>query len=122
MHIKKHLNFTALRSEASRVFSAIPDQRQQSKVSISLHDALMSGFACMHFQDLSVLQFQRRMQETQHRNNLHTLFKVEHLPKDTQLREIIDNVPSDYLRPLFREYYLRLQRAMRCPPFFRPRN
>lgn len=111
MKIKKHLNFTALRRNLSETFKGIPDWRQQSKLSISLHDALMSGFACMHFQDLSILQFQKRMQEEQHRNNLETLFDVKDIPKETQMREIIDGVKSDYLRPIFKDFYLRLQRG-----------
>jgi hypothetical protein len=111
MKIKKHLNFTSLREGVSEIFRAIPDARQASKVEISLHDALMSGFACMHFQDPSLLQFQQRLQEQQHSNNLKTMFGVEKIPKDTQMRTIIDNIDSDYLRPAFRNVYLRLQRA-----------
>jgi hypothetical protein len=61
----------------------------------------MSGFACMHFQDSSILQFQRRMQEEQHRNNLETLFNVKDVPKGTQMREIIDGVDSNCFRPIF---------------------
>ena len=117
MNIKKHLNFTALRKKMSDVFSAIPDKRQQKKISISLHDALMSGFACMHFQDPSLLQFQKRMEDEQHRNNLRTLFSVQTIPSDTQMREIIDEVPSEYLRPIFKDYYLRLQRGKHLEQF-----
>ncbi len=60
MKIKKHLSFSSLRSMMSERFLSIPDWRQPGKVSISLHDALMSGFACMCFQDPSLLQFQQR--------------------------------------------------------------
>lgn len=105
MNIKKHLNFTALRKKASEIFSSVPDWRQQSKVNISIHDAMSSGLACMYFQDPSLLQFQTRMQEDQHRNNLQTFFDVKDIPKETQMREIIDNVPSEYFRPIFRDYY-----------------
>jgi hypothetical protein len=80
-------------------------------VDISLHDALMSGFACMHFQDSSILQFQRRLQEEQHQNNLATFFDVNTIAKGTQMREIIDGVSSDYFRPIFKDFYLRLQRG-----------
>lgn len=103
--IKKHLNFTELRTKLSDVFRAIPDWRQQNKITISIHDAMMSGFACMYFQDPSLLQFQKRMQEDQHRNNLNTLFGVEDIPKETQMREINDRIDSDYFRPLFKDYY-----------------
>ncbi len=111
MKIKKHLSFTRLRENLSKIFKTIPDIRQAGKVEISLHDALMSGFACMHFQDPSLLQFQQRLQEQQYRNNLQTMFAIEKIPKDTQMRSIIDSVDSEYLRPVFREVYMRLQRA-----------
>jgi len=92
-------------------FAGIPDWRQIGKVAISLHDAMMSGFACMYFQDPSLLQFQIRMQEEQHRNNLNTLFEVKDIPKETQMREVIDGVDSDYFRSIFKNIYLRLQRG-----------
>jgi hypothetical protein len=98
MKVKKHLSFSALRSRMSNIFETIPDWRQQNKITICLHNALMSGFACMHFQDPSLLQFQKRMEEEQHRNNLQTLFSVKEIPKETQMHEIIDGVDSDYLR------------------------
>ena len=43
MKVLKHLSFSSLRKKASEFFEAVPDGRQQSKVSISIHDALMSG-------------------------------------------------------------------------------
>ncbi len=52
MKVLKHLSFSSLRKKASEVFSSIVDLRQQSKVEISIHDAMMSGLACMHFQNL----------------------------------------------------------------------
>ena len=102
MKIKKHLNFGSLVSLLSKHFSAISDWRRPPKKEedqlIPINDALMSGFACMHFQDPSLLQFQTRMQEEQHRNNLKTLFGVKRIPKETQMRTIIDVVDSDYFR------------------------
>jgi hypothetical protein len=77
----------------------------------------MSGLACMHFQDPSLLQFQMRMQEEQHQNNLKTLFSVENIPKETQMRTIIDGIDSEYFRPIFKDYYLRLQRNKNLEEF-----
>ena len=65
----------------------------------------------MHFQDPSLLQFQTRMQEEQHSSNLETLFGVERIPKESQMREIIDVVDSECFRPIFKDFYLRLQRG-----------
>ncbi len=92
-------------------FLRIPGWRQSGKVGISLHDALMSGVACMHFQDRSLLQFQQRMQEDQHRNNLRTLFDVTNIPKARQIREIIDGVDREYFRAIFKAIDSRLQRG-----------
>lgn len=111
MAIKKHLNFTTLRRTVSEVFNNINDWRQNGKVTVSIHDAMLSGFACMYFQDPSLLQFQQRMQEAQHQNNLRTFFDVQHIPKETQMREIIDNIDSEHFRPIFRELYQKLQRG-----------
>ena len=117
MRVKKHLNFTSMRHEMSRTFNKIKDNRQQSKVAISIHDAIMSGFACMYFQDPSLLQFQKRMQDDQHRNNLETLFGVKNIPKETQMREIIDDVDSECFRSLFKGLYSRLQRGKHLEQF-----
>lgn len=111
MKIKKHLSFTGLRRRLSEAFNQVVDWRQASKVDISLHDAMMSGFACMHFQDPSLLQFQKRLQEEQHRNNLKTFFDVSVIPKETQMRELIDAVDSETFRPVFKAIYWRLQRG-----------
>ena len=54
----------------SEVFRAVPDMRDPKKTEISLHDAALSGFACMHFQDPSLLQFQQRLEDEQQANNL----------------------------------------------------
>ena len=38
------------------------------------------------------------MQEEQHKNNLQTLFNVTGIPKNTQLRDILDEIPSETLQ------------------------
>ena len=115
--IKKHLNFDALRQALSDVFNAIDDHRVQGRCKHSLHDAFMSGFACMFFQDPSLLQFQERLEESEHNNNLRTLFKVTTIPKDSQLRDIIDQTESDALRPVFKDYFERLRRGKHLDSF-----
>lgn len=71
----------------------------------------MSGFAMMYFQDPSLLQFQRRMEEANQQNNLRNMFDVDVIPGDTQLREQLDNAPSDKLEEVFTDYFRQLQRA-----------
>jgi len=107
---KKHLSFTALRKALSTHFNAIDDPRQQGKCEFSYHDVLMSAFSCMYFQDPSLAQFQKRMQEEQGMSNLQTLFDVNQIPKDSQLRECLDGIPSEVFAPIFKDYFGRLRR------------
>jgi len=111
MHTKKHLSFNALRKMLSRRFLEIPDSRQETKVEHVEHDVLMSGFAMMFYQDSSLLEFQQRLEEAIHKNNLQTLFQVESIPKDSQMREVIDEVESRELESLFEDFLRPLQRG-----------
>jgi len=107
---KKHLNFVALRESLSECFSAVSDKRQQNKCVFSQHDVLMSAFACMYFQDPSLLHFQKRLEQKYQRNNLRTIFNVTNIPSDSQLRDVLDNVPSEALASVFKDYFERLRR------------
>jgi len=111
MHIKKHLSFTALREKLSNRLLEMEDKRDQSKVKHSIHDCFMSGFAMMFFQDPSLLSFQRRMKEKRNRSNLETVFKVRSIPKDSQIREVLDNSDNDKLEEVFLDYFKALQRG-----------
>jgi|WetSurSiteA1Bulk_404760.scaffolds.fasta_scaffold21898_1 hypothetical protein len=110
MHIKKHLGFTGLRKVLSKRFSHLSDHREE-EVDHSMHDVFMSAFAMMHFQDPSLLQFERMLQSSKQGNNLTTMFAVESIPSDTQMRDIMDEVDSKELEPLFDDFFRLLQRA-----------
>ena len=111
MNPKKHLSFGSLRHGLSSLLDKLPDTREQAKTDYTIHDAMMSGFACMYFQDPSLLQFQQRLKEAENRHNLETLFSVNDIPGETQLRDIVDDVKSEQLSPIFKDYFSRLQRC-----------
>ena len=111
MHFKKHLSFSALREALSDQFAKVVDWRQSEKVDYTLHDCLMSGFAMMLLQDPSLLAFQKRIQDRIQNNNLHTLFKVSAIPKDSQMRSNLDQVCPQDIEPVFSDYINRLQRG-----------
>jgi hypothetical protein len=115
--IKKHLDFTALRQCFSEHLEGIDDHRIKGRCTHSLHDAFMSGFACMFFQDPSLTQFQKRLDEAENNSNLRTLFKVTSIPKDSQLRDVIDHTDSEVLRPIFKDYFERLRRGKHVESF-----
>jgi len=111
MHTKKHLGFTALRKQLSERLFEMEDNRQEGKVKYCLHDCFMSGFAMMFFQDPSLLEFQRQMEEAINLNNLKTMFHVSAIPNDTQLRDVLDETPSDKLEEVFSDHFGQLQRG-----------
>lgn len=95
----------------------IEDSRQEAKIDYSVHDCLMSAFAMMFFQDPSVLAFQRRFEQTIQQNNLRALFQVKAIPKDTQLRDVLDTLPNESIDCLFDDYIGALQRGKHLTQF-----
>jgi hypothetical protein len=100
-----------MRSNLSDILLNLPDQRQPGKIDYSIHDAVMSGFACMYFQDPSLKAFQERLNDDYQMSNLHTIFGVNTIPSDTQLRDIVDNLDSEAFRPVFKDSFSRIQRG-----------
>ena len=94
----------------SKRFSQVEDSRNQDRTEYRLHDFFMTGFAMMYFQDPSLLTFQRRLQKAWNLNNLKTMFNIESIPKDTQLRDILDQAPTEELEAIFSDYLHQLQR------------
>ena len=117
IHQKKLLSFRALRDAIGQHIEQIQDTRQQSKVSYRLYDSYMCGFAMFYLQDPSLLEFQRRFQQRIQANNLSTVFGIDQIPSDSQLREIIDNHDAQPLAVVFREYFRRLQRGKQLKQF-----
>lgn len=111
MKIKKRLSFSALIEAFSTKIENISDNREKSKVKYSMHNVLMSAFAMMFFQNSSLLEFQRKMETSYHMNNLKSLFNVDAIPKDNQIRNVLDEMDSSEIEPIFNEYFYLLQRG-----------
>ena len=58
MHSKKHLSFTAIIRTIADKFAVIEDSRAANS-SNNIVDVMLSGLACMYFQSVSLLEFQR---------------------------------------------------------------
>jgi len=65
----------------------------------------------MFFQDPSILAFQQRLQDGIQKNNLTTIFNVGDIPKDTQMRSVLDPIAASKLDPIFADFLHRLQRG-----------
>lgn len=99
---RKHLSADALFRVLHQAFEDIPDPRTGSPT-ITLSDALMSGLAMFALKDPSMLAFDQRRQRDA--KNLQVTFHIQHVPCDTRMREILDPLDWEQLRPAFREVF-----------------
>jgi len=107
----KSLTLEAMIGRLSETFNRMADERAADRVTYPLHDTLMSGLALMFYQHPSWLQFQRVMKQKRGRCNLETIFGVNEVPSDTQMREILDGVETEPLRRLLPELFESVRRA-----------
>ncbi|MCP4018069.1 MAG: transposase [Delftia sp.] len=107
----KHLRFGDLLSSLQDSFSKILDERNSSRIKYALKDIFTSAFAIFFLQDPSLLAFQRRFEEELEQNNLRTVFGVEQIPSDTQLRDVIDAHENKEISSVFNDFFARLQRG-----------
>lgn len=91
----QQLRFRTLLQKLADGANLIPDRRRESSVRYELADCYRSAFAMFYLQDPSLLEFQRRFQNEEQRSNLSTVFGVEKIPCDSQLRDVIDG--HDYV-------------------------
>jgi len=111
--VRKYLSADSLFKMIREQFKQISDSRK-GNTTISLCDALMSAFAMFSLKDPSLLAFDERRKEEDH--NLKNIFGIEQIPCDTQMREVIDNIPDESIRPAFLANFRRLQRGKALEP------
>ena len=108
IRLRKHLNADALFATMQTGFKKIKDHRPGT-VQHSLADTLMAGFAMFSLKDPSLLAFDERRFAEPH--NLKTIYGMGTIPCDTSMREILDGVSPDSLRPLYKDAFRPLQRG-----------
>lgn len=107
---RKGLSAPGLLATLGHRFGAIRDARAGTPT-IPLRDALLSGLAVFGLKCPSLLQFDQQRHDPAVAHNLRTLYGVNQVPCDTQLREILDGVEPRTLRPAFKALLAELQRG-----------
>lgn len=79
---------------------------------ISLKDMLMSSLAVFNLKCESLLSFEDLMspESELRKKNLRAMYRIEKLPSDTQLRAVLDWVPTDQYRRIFNDLFFFIQR------------
>lgn len=109
---RKHLSAPGLINAVYHQFSKIPDPQEFTrKNTITLKEHLMSGLAVFGLKCPSLLDYDRKRQDAATARNLRDLYHVENPPCDTYLRERLDQVNQDALRPAFKKLFALFQRG-----------
>ena len=114
IQVKKDLNADCLIKTVRNTFEALPDYRRNN-ASISLADGLMSGYALFSLKEKSLLDFEKN--RNKHKDNLRSVYGIEQVPTDTHLREMLDLIDSEILRPTYKEIFRKLQRSKALEEF-----
>lgn len=109
---RKHLSAPALIKTVFKEFAKIPDEAGfNRKPLISLTDHLMTGLAVFGLKCPSLLAYERQRKETATDKNLRDLYHVSKAPCDTYLRERLDFIDPQHLRPAFKKLFASFQRG-----------
>ena len=107
---RKDLSADALFGSLRSRFASLPDLRS-GEVEIPLADALMSAFAMFSLKDPSLLAFDHRRHNP--KDNFRTIYGINRVPCDSQMRDILDPLDPANLRAPFREVF-RACNAAKC--------
>ena len=110
------LSANALILSVREGFGKIPDHRPTG-IKISLTDVAMSAFAMFSLKDPSLLAFDRRRNCPTLSHNLRAIYHIENIPSDTAMREILDPVDPEAIRPIFNDIFRALQRGKALEQF-----
>lgn len=92
-------------------FENIAHLLPQGRWKIENVDCLMSALAVFVFKYPSMLQFDKDRSSGVRQKNIEQLFKCKKVPSDTQMRERLDTINPEFIRPVYKEFFKILQRS-----------
>lgn len=95
------LSFRALLAILTDVFRQLPDARTGENTQYTICDAVLGAFSVFFMQCPSFLAYQRDVQRRKGGNNAQSLFGVDHIPTDPQIRNLLDPIAPLHLRAPF---------------------
>jgi len=107
----EELRLEQLVSRIKQSFSQFCDVRQGKNIQYDMVDAGMGAFSVFFTQSPSFLSSQQDMKRRKGQCNAESLFGMDQVPSDNQIRALLDPVAPSNLAPVFREVYHRLERA-----------
>lgn len=104
-------------TELKGLCGAFVDPREHSpNLKYSLRDIVLSAFSVFFTQSPSFLEYQKQLERQYSSSNAQTLFGIEKIPSDNQIRNVLDSTPAATLNPALESTFERL----RCSEAFQP--
>jgi len=104
------LSFDDLQAILHQGIADLPDHRKPSpNTRYTMQDAALGAFGIFFTQAPSFLEYQRRLQASQGRHNAQTLFGVQQIPCDNQIRTLLDPIAPSHCDPIVLAVFQRLE-------------
>jgi hypothetical protein len=105
MGIVKRVTFGGMLARVHEALAGVPEHRKGRNIQYTIADAGLGAFSVFFTQSPSFLAHQRDMERRRRRNNARSLFGIEQIPSDGQIRNLLDPVDPTHLREPFWEVY-----------------
>jgi len=111
------LAFDDLLKALHRLLEQLPDQRTGMNTRYTIKDAALGAFAVFFIQSPSFLAYQRTMKQAKGRSNAESLFGIEKVPCDNQIRNLLDPLAPHHLFPMFTTVFETLESSGQLDTF-----
>jgi len=89
----------------------LPDNRKGENTRYEVVDAGLGAFSIFFTQYPSFLEFQRDMEKATGKSNANSLFSLRAIPKDEQIRRLLDQAKPEILYPVFEQCFEKLKQT-----------
>ena len=97
----KPVKFQEMLAEVRRSLEVVPEHRTGRNIQYTIQDAGLSAFSVFYLQAPSFLAYQKLMKQKEGRDNAQSLFGIENIPGDAQIRNLLDPVAPDAMGESF---------------------
>ena len=111
------LNFDELVTMLHHRLDRLPDHRTGQNKTYSIKDAALGAFSVFFTQSPSFLAHQQKMKQAKGRSNAETLFGIEKIPCDNQIRGLLDPISPRQLFPVFDQVLRALEQSGKLAEF-----
>jgi hypothetical protein len=111
------LDFDSLVSRLHEQLEKLPDHRTGKNTRYEIKDAALAAFSVFFTQSPSFLAHQRAMEQSKGHSNAGSLFQIEKIPSDNQIRNLLDPLTPRHLYPLFDEILQGMDQTGQLEPF-----